>query len=195
MIVYTLEIFQKCDLIDEIIVAAQPDFFSLLQSVKAQHNLSKLTKIVEGGTERQHSVYNALKSFKTDENDLVLVHDAARPLLPGNVLEKAIKSAEIFDSVVVGIKARDTLIKGNDYVETYLDRNEVFYAQTPQIFRAGILMNALSNANKQDFIGTDESMLVNMASYKVKIIEGSSLNFKITDDDDIKLFEYIVTCK
>ena len=195
MIVYTLEIFQKCDLIDEIIVAAQPDFFSLLKTLKSEYNLKKLTKIVEGGTERQHSVYNALKSIEISDKDLVLVHDAARPLLPENVLEKAIKSAKIFDSVVIGIKARDTLIKGSENVESYLDRNEVYYAQTPQIFRADILMDAMSKADRNGIIGTDESMLVNMASNKVKIIEGSSLNFKITDDDDIKLFEYIVSSK
>lgn len=194
LIVYTLEKFQNCDLIDEIIVAAQPEYFSLLETIKTNYNFTKLSQIVEGGTERQYSVYNALKSIKAYEKDLIIVHDAARPLLPQKILEKAVKSAKIFDNVVVALRARDTLIKGDEQVESYIDRKDIYYAQTPQIFRYRTLMNAMTEAEKSNFIGTDESMLVNMASNKVKIEEGSSLNFKITNDDDIKLFEYIVSC-
>jgi len=191
LIAYTLEIFQRCKLIDEVIIASQKDFFNLLKDIKEKYSFTKLLRIVEGGEERQNSVFNALKSIKAEKNDLVVVHDAVRPLLPENILIQAIETAKNFGSAVVAIKAKDTLIKGSDSVITFVDRKEIFYAQTPQIFRYEILFDAMTKAEKENFIGTDESMLVQRAGYKVKIVEGSSLNFKITNQDDIKLFELI----
>ncbi len=195
MIVYTLEIFQNCPLIDEIIIAADKEYFQLLEKLKEKYHLDKVTRIVEGGKERQHSVSNALFSIDADTNDLIAVHDAARALLPENVLENAINSAKKFDNVVVAINARDTLIKGKDKVTDYIDRNEVYYAQTPQIFKYGIITEALKRANEDGFIGTDESMIVKRAGFDVHFVQGSSLNFKITSIDDIKLFEMISQSK
>ncbi|MBU1097241.1 MAG: 2-C-methyl-D-erythritol 4-phosphate cytidylyltransferase [Bacteroidetes bacterium] len=188
LIAYTLEIFQKCDMIDEIVVAAQPDFFKLLDEIKKRFSITKLKHVIEGGSERQLSVQNALRQIEADDNDLIAVHDAARPLLPQKVLSDAINSAKIFDSVVVAISAKDTLIKGNEIVDGYIDRKEIYYAQTPQVFRYKILNEAMKKAVENNFIGTDESMLVKMASYNVRIVEGSSLNFKVTTDEDIELF-------
>ena len=77
-------------------------------------------------------------------------------------------------------------------MDSYIDRNEIYYAQTPQIFRYRVLFEAMKIAEKENFIGTDESMLVKRASHKVKIINGSTLNFKITTDDDLQLFKLLV---
>lgn len=191
IIAYTLEIFQKCDLIDEIIIAAQKNYFDLLQTIKKNYSISKISKIVEGGEERQHSVFNALKSINAKENDLIVVHDAVRPLLPQDLLKNTIATANRFGSAVAALKAKDTLIKGNDSILSYVDRNEYYYAQTPQIFRYKILFEAMKNAESNQFIGTDESMLVHRLGYEIKIVEGSSLNFKITSQDDIKLLQLI----
>ncbi len=79
LIAYTLDVFQNNNLIDEIIISAKSDFFSLLNEIKEKYNLTKISQIVEGGEERQDSVYNALKSINADDNDLIAVHDAARP--------------------------------------------------------------------------------------------------------------------
>jgi 2-C-methyl-D-erythritol 4-phosphate cytidylyltransferase len=192
LIAYTLEVFQKCDEIDEIIIAAQPDYFDLLNEIKSKFSITKLVKVVEGGSERQHSVTNAINSINAANNDLICVHDAARPLLPQNVLLNAIKSAKIFDSIVVALAAKDTLINGGDMVHSYVDRKEFFYAQTPQIFKYSIITDAIKKAQNSSLIGTDESMLVKNASYDVKIIEGSSLNFKVTTDEDMALFKVLV---
>ena len=191
IIAYTLEIFQKCDLIDEIIIAAQKNYFDLLQTIKKNYSFSKISKIVEGGEERQHSVFNALKSINAKENDLIVVHDAVRPLLPQDLLKNTIATANQFGCAVAALKAKDTLIKGNDSILSYVDRNEYYYAQTPQIFRYKILFEAMKNAELNQFIGTDESMLVHRLGYEIKIVEGSSLNFKITSQDDIKLLQLI----
>ncbi len=191
LIVYTLDIFQQNEMIDEIIISAEGNYINLLNELKEKHNLSKISKVVEGGDTRQDSVYNALKSL-ADIDDLIAVHDAARPLLPQNVLLNAIDSAKQKGNALVCIKAKDTLIKGNKVVESYLDRDEVYYVQTPQIFPYSILMKAMKNAYENNFIGTDESMLVRQMGEKVNIVEGSVYNFKITTADDIKLFEKLV---
>ena len=193
LIVYTLEIFQQNNMVDEIIISAENNYINLLKDLKEKYKLSKISKIVEGGDTRQNSVYYALKSItNADDNDLVTVHDAARPLLPQNVLLNAIGSAKQKGNALVCIKAKDTLMKGNEVVESYLDRDEVYYVQTPQIFPYSILMKAMKNAYENNFIGTDESMLVRQIGEKVNIVEGSVYNFKVTTAADIEMFGRLV---
>ncbi|KAF0151804.1 MAG: 2-C-methyl-D-erythritol 4-phosphate cytidylyltransferase [Ignavibacteria bacterium] len=192
LIAYTLQVFQSSKHVDEIVVAAQSSFFPLLESIKQNFDLTKFTCLVEGGEERQHSVYNALKSLRADDDDIIVVHDAVRPLLTKEILYNSIQTAKQFGSAVVAMKAKDTLIRGNDFVMDYVDRSEFFYAQTPQVFKYKILMEAMKKSKAENFIGTDESMLVHRAGYKIKIVNGSSLNFKITTDEDIQLLSLIL---
>lgn len=192
LIAYTLETFQKNKLIDEIIVAAEPNYFNLLLRIVTKYKFSKVKLIVEGGESRQHSVYNALLSSQAKDDDLIVVHDAARALLPETVLTASIKAAKEKGNTLVCIKAKDTLIKAHKYVDEYLNRDEVYYVQTPQIFRYRELLRAMKKAFKENFIGTDESILVKRLGRKINIVEGSVLNFKITTKDDIEMFEKLV---
>ncbi len=192
IIVYTLTTFQKNRLINSIIVAAEPDYFDLLVHLTKKYKLNKVKLIVEGGETRQHSVYNALLSSNAYNDDLIVVHDAARALLPGNILTNAILTAKQKDNALVCIKAKDTLIKAKKYVNEYLDRNEVYYVQTPQIFRYKDLLKAMNKAFKENFIGTDESMLVKNIGRKINLVEGSIFNFKITTKEDIQLFKKLI---
>lgn len=192
IIAYTLEIFQKCESIDEIVVAAKKEFFELLDSIKAKYNLTKLKSPVEGGNERQYSVINAVRSLKAAEDDIIAVHDAVRPLLSVDILDNAIGMAKEHGSAIVALKAKDTLIKGDSEIISYLDRDEIYYVQTPQVFRYGIFNEAVKKAEVKNFLGTDESMLVHNSKYLIKIVSGSSFNFKITSDDDMKMFDTLI---
>ncbi len=191
LIAYTLEVFQNCSLIDKIILAAQPEYFNLLEEIKKKYKISKLYKIVEGGKERQDSVFNALQATNAGDDDVIVVHDAARPLLSNNILQKSITEAKIFDNVIVAIKATDTLVSGKEFVQNYLDRNLTYHVQTPQISKYKTLLDAMNFAKTNNFIGTDESILLHKASNKIKIVEGSSLNFKVTTQSDLDLFTII----
>ena len=203
LIVYTLEVFQKNNLVDEIIISAEKEYFPLLNEIKRKFNLTKISMIVEGGEERQDSVYNALKAIKTEgassddyarlNDDLILVHDAARPLLPDNILTKAINTAKEKGNALVCLKARDTLLKGDQLVSEYIDRSEMYYVQTPQIFKYGDLMKAMKKAYEKNFIGTDESMLIKELGIDINIVEGSMLNFKVTTATEIEMFEKLTT--
>lgn len=195
LIVYALEVFQKNKLIDEIIVSAHPDYFSLLDKLKKKYKLTKITKLVKGGKERQDSVYNALKAIRADKNDLIAVHDAARPLLLQKVLTDAILTASKKGNALVCIKAKDTLIKGTNIVESYIDREEVFYVQTPQVFRYNDLMRAMEMAFASDFYATDESMLIKNLGMKLNIVEGTISNFKVTDRKDMDFLKRCLRAK
>ena len=193
LIVYTLEVFQKNDLVDEIVVSAEPAYFTLFNKLIKDYNLFKVKSIVEGGEERQDSVYNALKNIKASDDDLIAVHDAARPLLPQDVLSNAINTAKEKGNALVCIKARDTLLKGGQSVKEYVDRKEIHYVQTPQIFQYKILKRAMKKAYEKNFIGTDESMLVKELGVEINIVEGSLFNFKVTTMTDVEMFEKLVS--
>jgi 2-C-methyl-D-erythritol 4-phosphate cytidylyltransferase len=193
LIVYTLEIFQRNNLVDEIIISAEQPYFTLLNKIAKDYNLTKISQLVEGGEERQDSVYNALKAIKAEESDLIAVHDAARPMLSDSILTKAINTAKEKGNALVCLKARDTLLKGDHIVKEYVDRSEMYYVQTPQIFRYKDLKKAMKKAYEKNFIGTDESMLVKELGIDINIVEGSMLNFKITTMTDIEIFEKLTT--
>jgi len=192
LIAFTLQTFQKNRDIDRIIVAAEPDYFNILIRLRNKYKLTKLKLIVEGGATRQDSVYNALLSSQAEPDDLIVVHDAARALLPQEVLTNAIMTAKKKGNALVCIKAKDTLIKGDSSVKEYLNRDEVYYVQTPQIFKHKDLLKAMNKAFRENFVGTDESMLVKRIGRKVNIVEGSVFNFKVTTKEDVELFREII---
>ncbi len=187
LIAHTLDVFQKNKLIDEIIIAAHSDYFDLLKKIKKKYKLTKISQIVNGGKERQDSVYNALHAIDADKNDLVAVHDAARPLLTQKILTNSIITAGKKGNALVCIKAKDTLITGTDIVESYIARENVYYVQTPQVFRYKDLMKAMKIAYVSNFYATDESMLIKNLGIKITIVEGSTKNLKITTVDDVSL--------
>ena len=193
LIVYTLQTFQDCNEIDEIIIPTTEDYIEFLTELKIKYSLDKISKIILGGNERQDSVNNGLKARDFKSTDLIIVHDAARPLLSQSLLETAINEAYKYDNIVVALKARDTLITGNEVVENYLDRNLVYYAQTPQIFRYSTLLSSYAEADKMNFKATDESMLVRNAGFQVNIVEGDFLNFKVTQQSDLIILEAILS--
>jgi 2-C-methyl-D-erythritol 4-phosphate cytidylyltransferase len=192
LIAYTLEVFQRNKKVDEIIIPAAAGYFDLLKKIKKRFKLNKIRKIIHGGKERQDSVFNALKEIAADKDDLIIVHDAARPLLPDNVLDNAISMAVNKGSAVACIKACDTLINGDDAVKKYIERKDVYYVQTPQIFKYADLKNAMEKAYKLRFYGTDESALVKRIGKKIYIAEGSPLSFKITTESDLHMFSMII---
>jgi 2-C-methyl-D-erythritol 4-phosphate cytidylyltransferase len=192
LIAYTFEIFQNNRSVDDITVSADPYYFDLLKNIKKKYSLSKLNHFIEGGNERQDSVYNAIKSLSALPNDIVIVHDAARPLLPEKVLARAISTAKEKGNAVVCIKAKDTLIRGNIIVEKYLDREQVFYVQTPQLFTYSVLKKAFAKAYTDKFYGTDESMLVRRLREKINVADGSVFNFKVTSQEDFELLTKLI---
>ena len=160
------------------------------------YNHSKILAIAEGGKERFNSVLSALNSLnnRAQPNDWVLVHDSVRPCIKKSDIEKLIR--EVSNDSIGGILATsaiDTVKEKNasGSIKT-IDRKKLYMAQTPQMFRFGILKEAIESAIRMGGRITDESEAIEKLGHSVKIIGGSSSNIKITAKDDIDLANYFL---
>ncbi len=186
IIAWTLERFQSSPLVDAIIIAAQPEHHDRIRAIVAEHGLTKVTEIVDGGETRQDSVWNALKAVSPIA-DLVLVHDAVRPLVSADDIRNVVNAATHYGGALLAVRVKDTIKQSDeqDFVENTLDREYLWSAQTPQVFKREILTKAFQQVNKDHFFATDESSIVEYSGGDVKIVEGSYTNIKITTAEDL----------
>ncbi len=141
--------------------------------------------IAEGGAERMNSVYNGLRML---DCDIVLIHDAARPLIDEDLVERVIDNAVLYGAAVPATAISDTLKKGkNGFIKNTIDRGNMYTAQTPQGFKYGMLLNAYKKAIGSGRIYTDDSSVWEKYCGMVKITKGSSKNIKITTKEDLEL--------
>lgn len=177
----------------------------LAEGDKHWQTLSPLREISTtlGGATRAHSVLNGLLSFidQAKESDWALVHDAARPCLSPKLLTSFIDQLEN-DEIggILALPSNDTVkLASNDgdsnRIETTLDRERIWYAQTPQMFRYGLLKEALQQALEKQMSITDEASAVEAAGYQPKLIVGDATNLKITRPDDLSLAESLLASK
>jgi 2-C-methyl-D-erythritol 4-phosphate cytidylyltransferase len=150
---------------------------------------------VEGGSERCYSVLNALDflSGRADTEDWVLVHDAARPCLQAHDIERLLATvAGTGDGGLLAVPVRDTMKRAdaNGKVSETVDREGLWHALTPQMFRLGVLRDALAAALDGGFEVTDESSAMECAGYRPELVEGSADNIKITRPEDLRLAEF-----
>ncbi|MCX8056991.1 MAG: 2-C-methyl-D-erythritol 4-phosphate cytidylyltransferase [Ignavibacteria bacterium] len=192
ILVHTLLRFQKSKLVYEIVVAVNKNFFGKTERLVKKYNLSKVSKIVLGGEERQHSVYSALTSLNPNINDLICVHDAVRPLIKPSEIDELIEFAQKKKSVIAAKRAVDTIKTGDKFVEATLDRNKIWLVQTPQIFSYKILKRAFEKAMEDNFLGTDEASLVERIGVKVYFYQIKSDNRKITLKEDFEFARHFI---
>jgi len=184
LIHYTLLPFISSIMIDEIIIAVSKDDINIINSVVKTINSTKPMTIVEGSSTRQGSIKNALKAIN-DQSKCICIHDAVRPFIQKELIEKTISSLKDCDAVIVGNKSTDTLKEvSNNVITNTIDREKIWQVQTPQVFLKNALLSAYSYADKENIIGTDDSILLEKAGYEVKIINDRSINFKITTKED-----------
>jgi 2-C-methyl-D-erythritol 4-phosphate cytidylyltransferase len=150
-----------------------------------------LVRVVEGGNSRQESVENALATVGP-ETDLVAVHDAVRPFIDLETIHKVFDEAAETGAAIVGVPAVDTVKQvsrgtGHVRIRATLPREKLVMAQTPQVFRYGLLARAFRSAREDGFIGTDESSLVERLDVEVTVVPGSDRNIKITKPGDMDL--------
>lgn len=174
--------------IDEIIVTVREEDVETFSNLLPDERVS----FVIGGETRQQSVKNAVDTIS--ESDLIIIHDGARPFISAADIENTIRAAKDFGAAAVGVPVKDTIkiIDRDKMVVATPDRSLLFAVRTPQIFKFDMYKQALEKAekNKKDF--TDDCQLIEYAGGKVKMIEGSYDNIKITTPDDIALAENIL---
>lgn len=182
----TLEAFEECGVIDEIILAASPDDIADLNDMVQRRSFTKVTAVVKGGQTRQESALIALGAV-SEEADFVAVHDGARPLVKAETILSVARAAVEYGGAVAGVRCVDTLkeIDNNMMILSTIDRSKCVQVRTPQIFKKEILVRAHEKALKDGFVGTDECMLVERCGYPIKVTETSRENVKITYPEDI----------
>lgn len=193
VLAHTLKVFENHPLIDEIIVVAKEDEIEFCQErIVKNYDFSKVSKVIAGGSERQESVYNALKEIK--EDCLVVVHDGARPLVAPTIISNAINTAKSSSASVVAVPVKDTIkrVNSDDEVTETLKRSELRAIQTPQVFKKSLLQKAYDEAFEDHFYGTDDASLVERLGVPVKVIDGSYDNIKITTAEDIEIANLVL---
>lgn len=189
----TLNIFQQCPEVDQIILVAGVGEAEEFQRLTERCQLSKVKQIVIGGRQRQDSVAEGLKNL-SPACDLVAVHDGARPLLTSAHLAAVIQAAAETGGAVLAVPVKDTLklVGPTGLVESTPDRSTLWAVQTPQVFQKEILLKAYAQAARDGFYGTDDASLVERCGYPVQVVMGSYENIKITTPDDLALAELLL---
>ena len=189
---YTLDPFIKSSLINEILFIVPEIYINTVQSSESFIIASKKKeiKVISGGPKRTDSVLNGLYSTK-ETNSLVCIHDVARPFIRESFITETVNACKDFDGAVLAIPSIDTIkIVKNEIINKTIDRDLIWMAQTPQTFHRDKLLDAFKNNIKVHV--TDESILMELCGYSIKIICGDSENFKITNKLDWELAKIIV---
>lgn len=191
VLIHTLRVFEQDPQCEGMILAISPEDEESFRKLLERYNIQKVSRLVYGGKERQHSVYNGLMAASTD--DVILVHDGARPFIDVKFIHELVEVAKDHGAAVVAVPVKDTIkrVHQNEVVET-VDRSSLWAIQTPQAFRISILKEAHKRAQEADFLGTDEASLVERLPYPVKIVEGSYDNIKLTTKEDLYFAEAIL---
>lgn len=183
----TIMAFDECEYINEIIVVAKAEEFYLYQEFQKIYKFKKLTRLVSGGATRQESVKNGFEAISKDSK-FVAIHDGARCLITPKDIEKVCVAAYKNGGATAATRAVDSIKISsgkNLFIESSANRNHIWLAQTPQIFRTDIYELALLKAKEDGLEVTDDNSLVENLGAKIKLVECGRNNLKITTPDDI----------
>ncbi|MBU0628274.1 MAG: 2-C-methyl-D-erythritol 4-phosphate cytidylyltransferase [Nanoarchaeota archaeon] len=190
---YSIKPFEESPLIDKILIIANKDDILDLNNIISNSNFKKIEKIIEGGEKRQDSVYNGLKLLKDAKpEDIILIHNGANPFISIRLIEQIIKTAKIYGACAAAFQAKDTIKEADEdnLIIRTVNRDRLWCMQTPQAAKYKLLIKAFVRAYNDEYYGTDDVELIERLGQKVKIVECSRENFKITtplDLEDAKL--------
>jgi len=188
LLVRVIDTFERCNLIDQIIVVLSEQNLEWCQHLIAEQGWSKVTDVCTGGKRRQDSVSAGLS--RLSHCGWVVVHDGARPLVTGDLIERGLEAARETGTAVAAVPVTDTIKAAGDdrLVQQTLPRHNLWSVQTPQVFRFDIIAKAYRQAKTEV---TDDASLVEQLGYKVKLYMGSYDNIKVTTADDLVLAEIL----
>ncbi len=186
--IHTLEKINSNKLVTDIVVVTNSDYIEEVERYCREYSIHKVAKVVAGGRERQDSIYNAIQECR--ESDLIGVQDGVRPFIEDGFIETAYEELrkDGLDGVVVGVPVKDTIkvVDEDGIIQSTPVRSTLVAAQTPQVFKGEILVKAYEKAAEDRWLGTDDSSLVEYIGGRVRIVEGSYGNIKITTVEDLK---------
>ncbi|HWG19122.1 MAG TPA: 2-C-methyl-D-erythritol 4-phosphate cytidylyltransferase [Terracidiphilus sp.] len=198
ILIHSLRAFAAVPRITHIYVAVRKPEMERVEAQIAEYGFSDRVQVVEGGDHRQESVAHALAAISAAPDDVVLVHDAVRPLIDAATIDRTIDAVVEHGAAIVGMPAVDTIKQvertaHGALITSTIPREFIVLAQTPQGFRFDLLQSAFAEATADGFIGTDEASVVERAGHPVAVVPGSAVNLKITQPGDLELAEFYLS--
>lgn len=196
VLIHTLKAYENTDCIHEIIIVARHDEIPYWQKACREHSLTKVTKIIEGGDSRQESVMNGLDAI-SDSAKFVAIADGARCLTTPEQINSVCRSAYKYRAATAAHRATDTvkIADKKGFIDSTPDRNTVWLAQTPQVFKANLYRAAAVTAIEKKVEATDDNMLVEFINHPIRLVECGPHNIKITTYDDVALAKGILEAR
>jgi 2-C-methyl-D-erythritol 4-phosphate cytidylyltransferase len=193
VITHAIRAFDQAASVNEIIVVAREDRHDQIQKIKLDANFKKLRSIVAGGERRQDSVRAGLDRA-TQGAKYVAVHDAARPLITAEQIERAFKQCRVYGAAALAQPINDTLKRADTdlFVTGSVDRHQLYAMQTPQIFERGLIAEAYDSVYAEGISITDEVSAVERLGHRIALVLDGNFNFKITYPCDLPVAEFIL---
>jgi 2-C-methyl-D-erythritol 4-phosphate cytidylyltransferase len=195
ILVHTLQVFEECKPVDGVyLVVNHKDLPVIQEEVLEQYRFSKILKLVIGGRLRQDSVRNGLEAID-EPCDIVIIHDAARPFVSPSFIEKSIFLMEMYDAIIPALPVKDTIkvVSKEGFVVKTLERDALWNIQTPQTFKHDLIAKAYREGMAKKLFGYDDSTFIEYLGKKVKVVEGSPYNIKITTPEDLTIARGILS--
>ncbi|MCK5573094.1 MAG: 2-C-methyl-D-erythritol 4-phosphate cytidylyltransferase [Bacteroidetes bacterium] len=192
----TIALFESVGSVKEIVLVVPKQHMERSIRLVRRARFRKVKEVVSGGAERQESVWNGLMAV-SQTVDVVLVHDAVRPLVRPATIRAVIHEAYRMKAAVVGVRVKDTIkVEGRPgFYTSTLQRDRLWAVQTPQGFQKKLLLDAHKAAREAGYLGTDEASLVERLGVPVRIVEGDDWNVKITTRNDLLLARWLIRGK
>ena len=194
IIYYTIKKFSENKKIDNIVVVLSKDEVGYFkENILEKYNL-KVDNIVIGGTERQDSVYNGLKSLEDTNTYIVLIHDGARPFISDRIIDDGIKFAQVYGACAPGVMPKDTIKIKNEsnFSVSTPERGSLVAIQTPQVFKFNEILECHEKIKINNIVVTDDTMVAEKFGYSVYLYDGEYTNIKVTTPEDLILGEKLI---
>lgn len=200
VIEYAIQTFQNHPMIDEIAVVTSADYLPLMQQLISTNRYSKLRQLIRGGAERYQSSWAAVRHYADSQQAILLIHDAARPFVTADTITKSIQALGTSNCALVAVPATDTVVYSADnrYITNVPPRKQMYYAQTPQVFRLATLKKAFEKGLQDpQFNPTDDSSVIlkYLPEESIVIVEGRPSNRKITYAEDLLWATQVIQCQ
>jgi len=196
MVLYSVQALKSCEDVSQIVLVLFKGGMKRFESLCPAGRFPKLTGLVQGGTRRQDSVFNGL--LACDERaDIVVIHDAARPMLQGEWVASAIEELGDCAGAIYACPVTDTLKRAaaDGVVQETVSREGLYKVQTPQVFRKEWLLKAHQRARAKGLVATDDAALVEAIGGKIRILPGHPWNLKVTFRDDLLIANALLSAR
>ena len=191
---HSLKAFSDCREIDEIVIVAREDRLGEFEKLLAGEKMSKVTKLISGGNERHDSVWNGLQAVASEGCQFVAIHDGARPLTTPKLIRAVLDMARTHGAACCASPIPDTVKRASveQMVQESVERTGLWAMQTPQVFSAGLILQAYASVMAKRELVTDEVSAVQKLGKKIALYKNEDWNFKITFPHDIELAEHVL---